>query len=141
MTRINARIPPSELCDVHLQTEHREIKRIPNTISKGRYNMDGIPDSFCLGPGHVKFFYNKMLFLRDRYLSLREECLRRGLKAEDYSAAWDGVPESLMQDWSCSEWEEALANGIVRKRLKEKLMGMKIHNFTQVTGRPKMEIL
>ena len=58
MTRINVGIPPEELTDKHLLAEHREIKRIPNCIAKGKYNMDGIPDRFKLGKGHVKFFYN-----------------------------------------------------------------------------------
>ena len=43
MTRINVGIPPAELTDKHLLAEHREIKRIPNCIAKGKYNMDGIP--------------------------------------------------------------------------------------------------
>ena len=46
MTRINVGIPPAELVNQHLIAEHREIKRIPNCIAKGRYNMDGIPDKF-----------------------------------------------------------------------------------------------
>ena len=56
MTRINAGIPPVELTDKHLIAEHREIKRIPNLISKGKYNMNGQPSEFKLGIGHVKFF-------------------------------------------------------------------------------------
>ena len=63
MTRINVGIPPAELVNQHLIAEHREIKRIPNCIAKGKYNMDGIPDKFKLGTGHVKFFYNKLLYL------------------------------------------------------------------------------
>ena len=46
MTRINVGIPPEELTDKHLLAEHREIKRIPNCIAKGKYNMDGIPKRF-----------------------------------------------------------------------------------------------
>ena len=61
MTRINAGIPPAELTNKHLIAEHREIKRIPNCIAKGKYKMEGIPDKFKLGTGHVKFFYNKLL--------------------------------------------------------------------------------
>ena len=63
MTRINVGIPPAELTDKHLLAEHREIKRIPNCIAKGKYNMEGIPDKFKLGKGHVKFFYNKLEYL------------------------------------------------------------------------------
>ena len=46
MTRINVGIPPADLVNQHLIAEHREIKRIPNCIAKGKYNMDGIPDKF-----------------------------------------------------------------------------------------------
>ena len=70
MTRINVGIPPAELINQHLIAEHREIKRIPNCIAKGKYNMDGIPDKFKLGTGHVKFFYNKLFKKYSRYLEL-----------------------------------------------------------------------
>ena len=46
MTRINVGIPPAELVNQHLIAEHREIKRIPNCVAKGKYNMEGIPDKF-----------------------------------------------------------------------------------------------
>ena len=62
MTRINCGIPPCELTDKHLMAEHREIKRIPNCIKKGRYSMTGQPEVFTLGKGHVKFFYNKLKY-------------------------------------------------------------------------------
>ena len=72
MTRINVGIPPAELVNQHLLAEHREIKRIPNCIAKGKYNMEDIPDKFKLGKGHVKFFYNKLLHLKKRYMRLYE---------------------------------------------------------------------
>ena len=56
MTRINCGISPDELPDKILLAELREIKRIPNAIQKGRYSLDGIPDQFKLGTGHVKLF-------------------------------------------------------------------------------------
>ena len=57
MTRINAGIPVETLHDKHLIAEHREIKRIPNCIAKGRYSLKDKPSKFVLGTGHVKFFY------------------------------------------------------------------------------------
>ena len=54
MTRINCGIPPAELTNKHLIAEHREIKRIPNCVIKGKYSLTGQPDSFKLGAGHVK---------------------------------------------------------------------------------------
>lgn len=79
MTRINL-VPPQELCDQHLLAEHRELVRIPNAIVKGRAVVDltSIPKQFVLGTGHVKFFYDKLMFLHFRYTALYAECLRRG---------------------------------------------------------------
>lgn len=70
MTRINVGIPPRELTNKHLTAEHREIKRIPNAVKTGKAKMVGIPAQFTLGTGHVKFFYNKLGYLRQRYLEL-----------------------------------------------------------------------
>ncbi len=44
--------------------------------------MDGIPDKFKLGTGHVKFFYNKLLYLKNRYTSLYNECIKRGFNVQ-----------------------------------------------------------
>jgi deoxyribonuclease (pyrimidine dimer) len=70
MTRINAGIRPAELVDQHLLAELREIKRIPNVVKQGKAKLDGIPERFSLGTGHVRFFYNKLGYLLRRYRSL-----------------------------------------------------------------------
>ena len=75
MTRINSGIPSAELLDMHLLAEHREIKRIPNCIKKGRYCLTGIPSKFKMGTGHVKFFYDKLKYLHERYIELHRDCL------------------------------------------------------------------
>ena len=82
MTRINVGIRASVLTDKHLMAEHREIKRIPNCIAKGRFNMKGQPDLFTLGTGHVKFFYDKCGYLLKRYeeLSQTQNVLNVGLR-------------------------------------------------------------
>lgn len=77
MTRINV-IAPSELCDQHLLAEHRELTRIPNCVNAGLYKPTNIPATYVLGTGHVKFFTNKLKWLRSRYNELHEECLKRG---------------------------------------------------------------
>ena len=117
MTRINVGIPPAELVNQHLIAEHREIKRIPNCIAKGRYNMDGIPDRFKLGTGHVKFFYNKLLYLKSRYIKLYEECINRGFNVQNYINAWDNVPNELMNDYQPTEVDRA----IIKQRINLKL--------------------
>ena len=108
MTRINVGILPKELSNKHLIAEHREIKRIPNCISKGKYNMDGQPDRFKLGTGHVKFFYDKLSYLKDRYISLYNECIRRGFNVQNYTGAWDNVPNELMGDYIPTEGDRKL---------------------------------
>ena len=100
MTRINAGVRPYELVDKHLLAEAREIKRIPNCISKGRYSMKGQPDKFTLGKGHVKFFYSRLLYLKKRYEEIYLECKRRGFNVTYFGDAWNGVPEELMNDYS-----------------------------------------
>ena len=117
MTRINVGILPEDLTSKHLIAEHREIKRIPNCISKGKYNMDNIPDKFKLGIGHVKFFYNKLLYLKNRYTNLYEECMKRGFNVQNYSNAWDNVPKTLMNDYVPTNRDRK----IIKERIKHKL--------------------
>ena len=117
MTRINIGIPPAELVNQHLIAEHREIKRIPNCIAKGKYNMDGIPEQFKLGKGHVKFFYNKLLYLKHRYIRLYYACKKRGFNVKNYISAWDNVPQELMNDYQPTKTDKA----IIKQRINEKL--------------------
>ena len=115
MTRVNVGILPKELSNKHLIAEHREIKRIPNCISKGKYSMDGQPDRFKLGTGHVKFFYDKLSYLRNRYIDLYKECIRRGFNVQNYINAWDNIPEELMGNYKPTKNDRK----IIQQRIKE----------------------
>jgi deoxyribonuclease (pyrimidine dimer) len=117
MTRINAGIPPRELTGKHLLAEHREIKRVPNLIRKGKYSLENQPDKFKLGTGHVKFFYNKLLYLKNRYLEIHEECIRRGYNVTNYLEAWNDIPSHLMKDYIPTK--EGIE--IIKERIREKL--------------------
>ena len=117
MTRINCGIPPAELVDKHLLAEHREIKRIPNMVRSNRVNFKEIPEKFTLGKGHVRFFYNKLLYLKYRYITLYEECLRRGFNVTYLGDAWKGIHPKLMNDYNPTDEDRA----IVRERLKTRL--------------------
>lgn len=117
MTRINADIPVQELVGKHLLAEHREIKRIPNTITSGKAKIVDIPEKFKLGAGHVKFFYNKQTFLLRRYKQLFNECVARGYNVTNYESCWDDIPSELFNDYEFTESE----NNIVRDRIKERL--------------------
>lgn len=85
MTRINL-IPPKDLNTKHLVAEYREIARLPDNLKKSlnrktkKFELSEIPPKYTLGTGHVKFFYDKMLFLQRRFESLVNEMLNRGYK-------------------------------------------------------------
>lgn len=83
MTRVNL-VPPEELCDQHLLAEWREITRIPNSVLTGKLKPYDIPETFRLGKGHVKFFLDKLGWLRGRYHLVLMECKRRGFNCQSY---------------------------------------------------------
>lgn len=119
MTRINVGIKPKTLTDRHLMAEHREIKRIPNTITSGRAKIVDIPQQFTLGKGHVKFFYNKLGYLKKRYEELYEECKNRGFNVIYYGCAWNDIPNSLMQDYQPTQKDKEIIEQRIKERLKK----------------------
>lgn len=93
-------ISPKELPTKLLLAEHRELKRIPNMVRTNRVSMKGIPSSFTLGTGHVKFFYNKLGYLKTRYHEIFNECVARECNVQYYGDAFIGVSESLMNEYT-----------------------------------------
>jgi len=129
MTRINIGVPPRELTNKHLIAEHREIKRIPNVVSKGKYNLKGVSPHFTLGKGHVSFFYDKLGYLKERYVSLYNECINRGFNVQNYEASWDGVPQELMNSYVPTERDvlivtERIADRLANPIAKQKKNGL-----------------
>lgn len=126
MTRINASIRPTELSNAMLFAEYREAKRIPNTIKSGKAVIKDIPKTFKLQSQHVKFFYDKILYLSKRSDELYAECLRRGIKAEDYSDCYKSIPEHLFNDWQ----ETKEARELLKERINLRLTESKqIHRY------------
>lgn len=117
MTRINCGIPPAELNQKHLLSEHREIIRVPNCVSKGRFNLKGQPQKFKLNTGHVKFFYTRLGYLKNRYEELYLECKKRGYNVQYYGNSWDNIPKELMNDYIPTLEDKKL----VRQRIRERL--------------------
>lgn len=119
MTRINVGIPPKQLTRQHLLAEHREMKRIPNVVSKGKYNLKGQPKQFKLGTGHVKFFYDKLGYLKQRYEEVYHECCERKYDVTYYGDSWNNVPKHLMGTYTPTERDIQL----VTERINERLNG------------------
>ncbi|MFU2059339.1 pyrimidine dimer DNA glycosylase/endonuclease V [Avibacterium volantium] len=123
MTRINV-VPPQELCDQHLLAEHRELTRIPNAVAKGKYNLAGQPADYKLGEGHVRFFFNKLQFLKNRYDLLHQECKARGFNVQYF---W---PENLPQDPSLWQDYQPTENALTLNRERIQLRMPKVARFT-----------
>jgi hypothetical protein len=121
MTRISVGVRAIELCDAHLIKERIELLRIPNAIKSGKAVVKDIPRSFTLGTGHVKFFYDKLGYLRERYDELTLECIERDFNITDFSDSFLGLPSNL-----CNSYEERdIDRKIVVERVNERLLGMK----------------
>lgn len=121
MTRINV-VPVEELSRLHLIAEYKEITRLPNNIKKSMsrkskpFSMDEIPKEYVLGKGHVKFFYDKCLFLKKRFEMLVKEMLRRGYKPNFRDSSIFNVKEYLNNDYTPTEAALALN----RERIKHR---------------------
>jgi hypothetical protein len=129
MTRINVGISPKQLTNKHLIAEHRELKRIPNVVAKGRCNLKNIPPMFTLGKGHVSFFYDKLGYLKDRYRDLYDECIARGFNVQNYEASWSGIPSELMNGYIPTENDvriitERIADRLANPIAKQKKNGL-----------------
>ena len=84
MTRINL-VDPRTLDSRHLVAEYRELPRVFALIraddarrAAGRTSPAPGP-TYVLGKGHVRFFYDKALWLLERQKSLVAEMHRRGM--------------------------------------------------------------
>lgn len=119
MTRINL-IPVSDLMDEHLLAEHRELKRIPSMIQKNKVNFDNIPLNFTLWTGHVKFFYDKLWFLKKRYIELYEECIKRGFQVQNYISNFEGISQELFWEFLPNEKDMEISKGRIQEKLDAK---------------------
>ena len=128
MTRVNVGIRAYELTDQHLMAEYREILRIPkmaiawvkkNSIAK----VCSLPNSFSLGTGHVKFFYNKLAYIDSRFEELYSELKKREYKVQKYDLFNNEEEEvfDLYDDYN----EQSVDRLIVAERIRERLLTTK----------------
>ena len=81
MTRINL-VPVSKLSDQHLIAEWRELPRVFWLVKKKLDEKKPIiiSENYTMWTGHVRFFYDKLLFLQKRHQELVKETLKRWFK-------------------------------------------------------------
>lgn len=112
MTRINT-IDPQHLLDQHLMAEYREITRV-SSLSKHTAQ----PKQYTMGTGHVKFFYDKGLFLAERREELYYELVKR-----NYNATWFEYTAhlpSLHNDWQPTAADHMISIGRLHEKLVDK---------------------
>ena len=118
MTRINL-IPVEELHYKHLVAEYRELPRVVD-LARKLSPKEKVP-TFRMGTGHVKFFYDKILFLKNRQDQLIAEMIKRGYEPNFTSTEkFLDVDPALLNDWTPSEKDIAIS----RARIEEKLAKM-----------------
>jgi hypothetical protein len=122
MTRINV-VPVEELTREHLIAEYRELPRVyelvRKRIAKGHKPTLKTPPRYTLGTGHVLFFYNKLGWINERYISLCNEMRRRKYTVNygDVDQLCKGIPP----DWFGTFIVDDEALKINRDRIKERL--------------------
>src|SRR5574343_406669 len=124
MTRINADLKFNEISDNHLAAEYGELpmvfaalRRSLKTKSKNEI-LRNIPTQFTLNTGHVRFFYDKLGFLLNRYERIKTELIKRNYKLdENRNFVYDDLPKECFNDWKATEKD----NDIIRERIKQKI--------------------
>ena len=122
MTRINL-VSPSVLADQHLIAEWRELPRIFGLVKKKLTENKPILPSvkYTMGTGHVRFFYDKLLFLQKRHQALVKEAQKRGFKlSKTEKISLDGFPSAYCQDFSPSEEDIIISQQRIQEKLKAK---------------------
>ena len=69
----------------------------------------------------MKFYYNKLKYLHDRYNLLYTECKDRGFNVQNYNGCFTNLPENLYKDWV----ENKDTRSIVIERINNRLKDMK----------------
>jgi len=118
-------VPVTELTREHLVAEYRELPRVfPLAVAameRGERPDDPRnPTEYRLGTGHVRFFYARLGYLRDRHNQLCDEMTRRGY-ATNLRGFWFEYARPSMHNW-WNDWtptEDAMA--INRGRIAERL--------------------
>jgi len=121
MTRINL-IDPALLHTKHLVAEYRELPRIFRLVYEAEQRglspkTVRAPTKYVLGPGHVKFFYDKLGFLSNRFSLLVKECQRRGFKIQHTTHPTIQVARCWWGDWTPNQEEVSLNRARIADRM------------------------
>ena len=96
MVRINL-IDPRKLADQHLIAEYNEILMLLDYVKKYP-SIDNTPENYILGKGHIKFFKDKLQYLKDRHDVIKNEMHNRNFST-NISVDLNGFSEELINNW------------------------------------------
>lgn len=134
MTRVNL-IPPICLYDQHLIAEWREIPRIPNLVkklleTKGTFAiLKGLPEDYTLGKNHVRFFYDKLQFIKDRHDDLKLEGKRRGINLDSITIDLEEFPKFFKNNFEPSKKDVRLSMSRIKEKIDLKPSFYKYHKL------------
>lgn len=114
MVRVNI-LNPKYLADQHLVAEYLEILMLVGYARKNP-GEEGIPKEYCLGKGHILFFKNKLMYLKERHEIIKEEMKKRGFKTNVEINILD-IDKGLYRNWEPSIKDKE----IIKRRLIEKI--------------------
>ena len=100
--RINC-INVEDLSDQHLRAEWLEFLMLVPYIRRSMKSKNGIQLSesknYTLGTGHAKFFYDKLLYVQERYNQIQEEMKSRGFNTNP-KLDLSNLPDNLFNMWT-----------------------------------------
>lgn len=136
MARVNSGINPKFLSDQHLIAESVEITIITGALRKDGYVIKSqVPENYCLGKGHINFFKNKILYLKDRLEEVNQEMINRGFKPGTSINLLEFPCEKKL----CKMWSPTFKDTcLVRQRIIERLNNPKKakEGFHRYYGKP-----
>jgi len=117
MVRINL-IDPKSLADQHLIAEYDEILMLLAYVRKYPKEEE-ISQEYCLGKGHIRFFKNKLLYLKKRHELLKKEMKKRGFKTKK-TIDLKQFPSKLAKDWKPKTKDIAVIKKRIIQRINKK---------------------
>ena len=117
MVRVNL-ISPSKLSDQHLIAEYNEILMLVGYARKHPELM-GIPESYRLGTGHIKFFKNKIGYLKKRHELIKTEMARRNFSANK-TVFLKGFGEEYFCEWKPGKKDFEVIKARISEKIKMK---------------------
>jgi deoxyribonuclease (pyrimidine dimer) len=117
--RCNVGINPKYLADQHLIAEYRELPMVLGSLRVNNYQIKTPPLMFFnLGKGHINWFKSRLVYLKNRHNTIKNEMSIRGFKNDGINFDIFNAPIQYQNNWVPTLHDSLL----LRNRIKEKLL-------------------